>query len=78
MDTKALVVGQDVHAVSGVYSIKGKVVKVTQSGVEVQTGVMQTNGAWNVHELMHFDENGKGLASEGTYECGPYHIETLD
>jgi hypothetical protein len=33
-------------------------VKVTPSGVEVQTGVMQTDGTWNAHELLHFDSEG--------------------
>jgi|HubBroStandDraft_1064217.scaffolds.fasta_scaffold21191_4 hypothetical protein len=39
MDTKTLVVGQDVYIESGIYSSKGKVVKVTPSGVEVQKDV---------------------------------------
>jgi membrane-bound inhibitor of C-type lysozyme len=36
MDTKTLVVGQEVFAASGCYYSDGKVVKVTQEGVEVQ------------------------------------------
>jgi hypothetical protein len=47
MDTKQLVVGQDVYMFSGCYTLTGKVVKVTPSGVDVQTGVMQNDGAWN-------------------------------
>ena len=36
MDTSKLVVGQEVFVVSGIYYFDGKVVKVTQEGVEVQ------------------------------------------
>jgi len=75
MDTKTLVIGQDVHVVSGVYSIKGKVVKVTPSGVDVQTGVMQNDGTWNAHERMRFDTNGKSCdPSDDTIECGPWEL----
>jgi len=74
MDTKTLVVGQDVHMVSGIYANEGKVVKVTPSGVEVQTGVMQNDGTWNAHERLRFDSEGKGL-DEGTYECGPRYLD---
>jgi hypothetical protein len=74
MDTKKLVIGQEVHMVSGCYSKKGWVVRVTPSGVDVQTGVMQNDGTWNAHELEHFDSNGKGVG-EGTYECGPWELE---
>ena len=70
--TKTLVVGQEVDLISGVYCRKGKVVKVTPSGVEVQTGVQQTDGTWNAHELMHFNKKGEG--DEGTFEEGPWHI----
>ena len=49
MDTKTLVVGQDVDMVSGPYGCSGKVVKITPSGVDVQTD----------DELVRFDKNGK-------------------
>jgi hypothetical protein len=81
----ALVVGQDIYMFSGCYWNKGKVVKVTQSGVDV-----------HAHELLHFDANGRSYVTElpdsyrstahplspwgwkgnGTYECGPWYIET--
>ena len=37
MDTKTLVVGQDVHMVSGVYGCEGTVIEVTPSGAVVRT-----------------------------------------
>jgi len=84
MDTKTLVVGQDVCMLSGVYSTKGKVVKVTPLGVEVE----------NDGEIFHFDNNGRSYVTElpssydgtshpfspwrwdgnGTYECGPWEL----
>ena len=84
MDTKTLVVDQEVHMVSGCYSCKGKVVKVTPSGVDVQTS----------QELLRFDKDGRSYVVElpssydstahpmspwgwdgnGTYECGPWYI----
>ena len=87
MDTKTLVVGQDVYMLSGVYGNKGKVVKVTPSGVDVQT----------TDELLHFDNNGRSYVTElpssynpsshpfspwrwdgnGTYECGPWHLDDI-
>ena len=75
MDTKTLVVGQEVYILSGVYYKKGKVVKVTPSGVEVQTGVMQIDGTWNAHELFQFDIYGKGCDGHKTHECGPWEID---
>jgi hypothetical protein len=44
---------------------KGKVVKVTPSGVEVHDGV----------ELLQFDIYGKGCDGHKTYECGPWEID---
>jgi|HubBroStandDraft_1064217.scaffolds.fasta_scaffold145072_2 hypothetical protein len=64
VDTKTLVVGQDVYMFSGCYVNKGKVVEVTPSGAGVQTGVMQNDGAWNAHELLHFDNNGRSYVRE--------------
>jgi hypothetical protein len=64
MDAKKLVGGEDVHIVSGPYFWRGKVVKVTPEGVEVQTR----------EQLLHFDNKGKGLDAEGTYECGAWQL----
>jgi hypothetical protein len=67
MDTKTLVVGQDVYMVGGGYFYKrGKVVKVMPSGVDVQTGVLQIDGTWNAHELVRFDNSGKQCCADGT------------
>jgi hypothetical protein len=74
MGTKTLVVGQEVDISSGCYGSSGKVVKITPDGVDVQTGVMQNDGTWNAHEVLHFDNDGKGCDEEGTHECGPWYI----
>jgi hypothetical protein len=72
MDTKKLVVGQEVHLRSGIYNTKGKVVKVTpDGGVEVRIPISY---AWNARELMHFDNYGKGRDDEGTWEEGPWEL----
>ncbi len=78
MDTKTLVVGQDVYMVSGWYENAGKVVKVTPSVVEVQVGV----------NLLRFNNEGKACDSEGkayhewdafsswaTFEGGPWELD---
>lgn len=70
MNTKTLVVGQAVVMGSGCYCQTGKVVRVTPSGVEVQTD----EKPW---ELLHFDSNGRGRDSEGTYECGPWKLDDI-
>jgi hypothetical protein len=67
MDTKALVVGQDVYMLSGVYLCKGKVVKITPLSVDVQT---------TSEGLLRFDSYGKGC-DEGTHECGPWYIDDI-
>jgi hypothetical protein len=73
-----LVVGQKVRMTSGSYGCEGRVVDVSPSGVlEVQTGVMQNDGTWNAHELLHFDNNGNGRDAEGTIECGPWYIDDM-
>jgi hypothetical protein len=65
MDKKALVVGQEVYLISGIYSQKGTVVKITPEGfVDVQTGVMQSDGTWNVRDLLHFDNDGRSYVTE--------------
>jgi len=68
MDTKTLVVGQDVYMFSGCYWNKGKVVKVTPSGVDVQTSEeLLRSGDLNLRaygELLHFDDNGRSYVTE--------------
>lgn len=91
VDTRTLVVGQDVYMSSGCYWNEGKVVKVTPSGVDVQT-VYEFN-----KELLHFDANGRSYVTalppsyrstahpaspwrwdgNGTYECGPWYIDDM-
>ena len=51
MDTKTLVVGQDVYMLSECYISKGKVAKVTPDGVEVHSG----------DERLRFDKDGNEL-----------------
>ncbi len=74
-----LVVGQDIYMLNGIYIIKGKVVKVTPNGVDVQTGAMQNNGTWNAHELLHFDKNGdqRDYENWGIPELAPYHLDDM-
>jgi hypothetical protein len=73
MDTKTLVVGQDVYMFSGFYGQTGEVVKVTPWSVEVQVGPpMQP-----ADELFRFDSDGKGCDGKGTYECGPWELDDI-
>ncbi|HYA24001.1 MAG TPA: hypothetical protein VEF05_07560 [Terriglobales bacterium] len=90
MDTKTLVVGQDVYMVSGVYCNKGKVVKVTPEGVEVQTFFAgptsyKEKALLKEHSrfpwVRYFDVNGKERnppefprALIGTIEGGPWEL----
>jgi hypothetical protein len=67
MDTKKLVVGQDVNMHSGCYWKKGTVVKVTRSVVEVQE--------FGSNEIYCFDSLGKGCDGHATYENGPWELE---
>ena len=65
MDTKTLVVCQDVYVRSYTQYFEAKVVKVTSSGVEVQT---------DCGTLLRFDNEGKECDGNGTHaplECGP-------
>ncbi len=75
MDTKTLVVGQEVYMHSGVYGIKGRVVRVAPTGVEVQT-VMQSN-ITALGELLRFDNEGKQCDGSGTFECGPWELDEI-
>jgi len=66
------VVGQKVRMASGCYGCEGRVVDVSPSGlVEVQT-----DGTFNAHQLLHFDNSGKGREAEGTCEGGPWELES--
>jgi hypothetical protein len=86
MDTKTLVVGQDVYLYSGCYWIQGKVVKVTPSGVDVQGGLGYSKED-AAEQILHFDKDGRSYLTEspdsqdwkinGTYECGPWHIDDM-
>jgi hypothetical protein len=71
MDTKTLVVGQDVFIISGCYGDKGKVVEVGPSGVNV---LIPRRLPLEREELLRFDNNGKGSDAQGTRECGPWYI----
>ena len=91
MDTKTLVVGQDVYLISGVYLNEGKVVKVTPSGVIVK--LARAQGPINEPTLIRFDTNGKAYDSSdiyngnmwggsdpripGTHECGPWELDDI-
>jgi hypothetical protein len=90
MDTKTLLVGQEVCMVSGVYLKKGKVVKVTPSGVEVQLALAEGPIRSEGNELIRFDTNGKACDSRdiyrgnmewngipGTFECGPWELADI-
>jgi hypothetical protein len=80
MDTKTLVIGQEVYMISGsVYAQKGTVVKITPEGVEVQVRI----GSWNAYERIYFDNRGYSYATDnpfespeinGTYEGGPWGL----
>ena len=72
MDTKTLVVGQEVYLISEVYMCRGKVVEVTPEGVIVQATV-QSN-LTRKGDLLRFDKDGKGRDEEGTHECGAWQL----
>lgn len=71
----SLVVGQEVFVVSGCYYSNGKVVKVTQEGVEVQLARNPLPGPDNV--VWQFDTKGKALDGVGTAEYGPYLLDDM-
>lgn len=75
MNMKALVVGQDVSIRSGCYGHEGKVVKVTSDGVWVDLHNNPPKLDPISPGVYYFDTNGKGLAHQGTYECGPWFLE---
>ena len=74
MDTKTLVVGQDVYVENKIRSNKGTVIKVTPSGVEVQT---------ETGILLRFDNDGCSCGDawyEGSWHSwhkGSWHIRAM-
>jgi hypothetical protein len=66
--SRTLVVGQWVSMSSGCYYNRGKVVRVTPEGVEVQA---------NFAVILRFDNEGKGRPGSGTFECGPWFIDDM-
>ena len=82
MDTKTLMVGQDIYMYSGPYWWWGKVVTITSDGVDVQTREeILPSGDLNLRcgteQLLRFDNAGTGSDEEGTYECGAWHIDDI-
>jgi hypothetical protein len=67
MDTKKLVVGQDVYILSGCYIREGKVVALGPHGVNVQA---PPDGG----DIFRFRSDGRGCDGMGTHECGPWYI----
>jgi hypothetical protein len=55
VDTKTLVVGQDIYMFSGCYVNKGKVVKTTPSGVDVEitvsTPTLESLASWQAGKI---------------------------
>jgi len=71
MDTKTLVVGQEVFMVNTPFINKGKVVKVTPSGVEVES----VKG-----ELIFFDAEGNEIevdVGQLPDPARPWHLEDI-
>jgi hypothetical protein len=71
MDTTKLVVGQDVFMKSGCYGCSGRVVRVTPSGVDVQTPEMVGGLPSMDAKLIRFDNNGRSYATEARSSCAP-------
>lgn len=71
MDTKILVVGQEVFMGSGCYGCRGKVVKATPLGVDVQTPEIVGGLPSSEAKLIHFDNNGRSYATESPSSCDP-------
>lgn len=72
MDTKTLVVRQEVYMSSEAHTCKGKVSKVTPEGVEVRATV-QSN-LKSIGGLLRFDKDGKGCDGQGTHDYGPWYM----
>jgi hypothetical protein len=79
MDTKTLVVGQEVHLISGIYDYgKGKVVEITPLGVVVQAdaGVLRFDNNGKELDVSRRDRLGFGPSPENTFhtvlwQCAP-------
>jgi hypothetical protein len=91
MDTRTLVVGQDVHLISGIYSKMDRVVEVTSSSVIVLLALAEGPIRPEGPELIRFDANGKACDSRdvymgnmewngipGTFESGPWELTTVE
>jgi hypothetical protein len=92
MDTKTLVVGQDVWMRSGRYAQEGTVVAVNDWCVEVE--LLLIYGPAGLKHTLRFDTNGKACDSSdlytdnmwggldpripGTHEFGPWEITEQD
>jgi hypothetical protein len=69
-------VGQDVFMKSGCYCCSGRVIRVTPSGVDVQTPEM-VGGLPSIDaKLIHFDNNGRSSATESPSSCDPEEHST--
>ena len=89
MDTKTLVVGQDVYMVcSEIYIGKGKVAKVTPDGVEVHSGNerLRFDKDGNELDVSRRDRLGFGPSPESKFdtvlwqsapEFGPWHLDDI-
>ena len=74
MDTKTLVVGQEVSLESGLYRCRGKVDQITPSGVVFVRG-MHDDGTWNDGcGMLRFNRSGWGSDEQGTLEYGRWYI----
>ena len=72
MDTKTLVVGQEVWLASGYLTAKGKVVHIGPRYVEVEI-CGHPDGLGDA-QILRFDIGGLGREEEGTYECGIWRV----
>jgi hypothetical protein len=90
MDTKTLVVGQEVYMLSDGDNLicNGKVIEVTPSGVEVRTVDHTTPSGVHLRkqfEILHFDSDGteseypypSRMGVPFGYEHGPWHIDDM-
>ncbi len=80
MNTKSLKLGQTVYMIidCGQLICKGKVVKVTPKGVDVET---ESSIPCNNGELLHFDSNGNeynpSRINTFDYAYGDWHIDVM-
>jgi hypothetical protein len=67
MGINKLVIGQEIKMFSGCYGMKGTVIKVSPSGVEVQD--------FGSNDIYRFDSLGHGCDGHGTREGGPWELD---